>query len=451
MTAARDLSKLGNQNALKVDTTNTRVGVNSTSPDSTLDVGGEIIVGSGASINTAGEAVFIGVVTSVGLHVSGSDITGVGTQGIDIAAKGLVIAGISTFYDDVLIKAGGLDVVGVITSNNKVVATGLDIGTAGVDIDGQTDLDELVVAGVATFSAAIDAYSIDLDGQADLDEVVVAGVSTFSAYPSIDADNEIQVGTAIQLGKAGFVTALGLDISTGGVDIDGQTNLDELVVAGVSTFSAAIDAYSIDLDGQADLDEVVVAGVATFSAAIDANSTSDFANTLNVSGGTFQIGTGVTIAAVAGFATFSSGVKLKSGDGGVLSEGISSVTAGFDNTSDLNLDNGMVHYTSDALAGNANTLNITSSAGINTSMAVNDMIVVTGITSVSSTSHYVNALTIDHNPPRQISWVGGAAPTEGGSTGFDTYTFTIWKTGNGGGGVTSGQFMVIANHTTTTA
>ena len=42
----------------------------------------------------------------------------------------------------------------------------------------------------------------------------VAGVSTFSAkavfntaYPSIDADNEIQVGTAIQLGKAGVITA----------------------------------------------------------------------------------------------------------------------------------------------------------------------------------------------------------------------------------------------------
>ena len=162
MTAARDLSKLGNQNALKVDTTNTRVGVNSTSPDSTLDVGGEIIVGSGASINTSGEAVFIGVVTSVGLHVSGSDITGVGTQGIDIAARGLVIAGVSTFYgtssfaDDVKVTAGGLDVVGVITSNNKVVATGLDISTAGVDIDGQTDLDELQVAGVSTFSADVD-------------------------------------------------------------------------------------------------------------------------------------------------------------------------------------------------------------------------------------------------------------------------------------------------------
>ena len=246
--------------------------------------------------------------------------------------------------------------------------------------------------------------------------VVTAGVSTFTPYPAIDANEEVQVGTAIQLGKAGIVTALGLDISTGGVDIDGQLDADELVVAGVATFSAAIDA----------------------------NSTSDFADTLNVSGGTFKIGTGVTIAAVAGLATFSSGVKLTAGDGGLLSEGISSVTAGFDNTSDLNLDDGMVHYTSDAIAGNANTLNLTSSAGINTAMGVNDMIVVTGITSVSSTSHYVNELTIDHNKVRQISWVGGAAPTEGGSTGFDVYTFTVWKTGNA-------QFMVIANQTTTTA
>ena len=370
---------IGTQGAgITVDNTNKRLGVDQSSPVSTFQVGESFNVTSA------------GIITAAGINVTGSSITGVGTQGLNVQAQSITVAGISTFADDVRVLAGGLDVVGVVTSNNKVVATGLDIGTAGVDIDGQTDLDELQVAGVSTFSAK-------------------AVFNT--AYPSIDADNELQVGTAIQLGKAGIVTALGLDISTGGVDIDGQTDLDELVVAGVTTAS----------------------------------------NNVNVSGGTITVGTGITIAAVAGLATFSSGVKLKAGGGGVLCEGISSVTAGFDNTSDLNLDNGMVHYTSDALAGNANTLNITSSVGINTAMAVNDMIVVTGITSVSSTSHYVNAITIDHNPPRQISWVGGTAPTAGGSTGFDTYTFTIWKTGNGGGGVTSGQFMVIANHVKTTA
>ena len=232
------------------------------------------------------------------------------------------------------------------------------------------------------------------------------------------------------MGQAGIVTAVGLNIATGGVDIDGQTDLDELQVAGVATFSAAIDAYSIDLDGQADLDEVVIAGVTTAS------------NNVNVSGGTITIGTGITVAAIAGFGTFSKGVKL--GKGGLLVEGISSVSAGFDNTSDLNLDDGMVQYTNDALAGNANTLNLTSSVGINTAMALNEMIIVTGITSVSSTSHYVNALTIDNVKARNICWIGGAAPTEGGSAGFDVYTFNVWKTGDK-------MFNVIANHVTCTA
>ena len=103
----------------------------------------------------------------------------------------------------------------------------------------------------------------------------------------------------------------------------------------------------------------------------------------------------------------------------------------------------MVHFTSDNLAGNANTLNITSSVGINTAMALNEMIVVTGITSVNSTSHYVNALTIDHKT-QIVSWIGGEAPSEGGSTGFDVYTFNIWKTGNA-------MFNVVANHVTCTA
>jgi len=324
MTRARELSKLGNPNVIAVDSSN-NIGIGSTTPDAKVDLGGEFIVGSGASITTAGEAVFAGVVTATSFSGSGANLTGVGTQGIDVSAKGLVIAGISTFYDDVLIKAGGLDVVGVVTSNNKVVATGLDIGTAGVDIDGQTDLDELVVAGVSTFSA------------------------------NVKVDN------------------------------------------GCNT---------------------------------------------NLVNGTVTVGTGITISATAGFGTFSKGVKL--GKGGLLVEGISSVSAGFDNTSDLNLDDGMVHYTNDALAGNANTLNLTSSVGVNTAMALNEMIVVTGITSVSNTSHYVNDLTIDNVKPRNICWVGGAAPTEGGSTGFDVYTFTIWKTGNS-------MFNVIANQTTTTA
>ena len=391
MTRARDLSKLANANVLSVDSSN-NIGIGSTTPDAKLDVAGEILVGTSASISSSGEAVFAGVVTS------STGFSGIGT-GVSINAAGgalqrVMLGNATSGVANTMANTGSLywnDNTSTLYASNVNIS-----GTMTTEDTQNTDAVGLVTAGLGLRATKGGI-------------VITAGVSTFTAI--VDANEEVQVGTAIQLGRAGIVTALGLDISTGGVDIDGQIDLDEVVIAGVTTAS----------------------------------------NNVNVSGGTITVGTGITIAAVAGLATFSSGVKLTAGDGGLLSEGISSVTAGFDNTSDLNLDNGMVHYTSDAIAGNANTLNITSSVGINTAMAVNDMIVVTGITSVSSTSHYVNALTIDHNPPRQISWVGGAAPTEGGSTGFDTYTFTIWKTGNGGGGVTSGQFMVIANHTTTTA
>ena len=392
MTRARELSKLGNANVISADSDN-NVGIGSTTPTGKLDVvGGDLIVGTSASISSSGEAVFAGVVTS------STGFSGIGT-GVSINAAGgalqrVMLGNATSGVANTMANTGSLywnDNTSTLYASNVNIS-----GTMTTEDTQNTDAVGLVTAGLGLRATKGGI-------------VITAGVSTFTAI--VDANEEVQVGTAIQLGRAGIVTALGLDISTGGVDIDGQIDLDEVVIAGVTTAS----------------------------------------NNVNVSGGTITVGTGITIAAVAGLATFSSGVKLTSGGGGVLCEGISSVTAGFDNTSDLNLDNGMVHYTSDAIAGNANTLNITSSVGINTAMAVNDMIVVTGITSVSSTSHYVNALTIDHNPPRQISWVGGAAPTEGGSTGFDTYTFTIWKTGNGGGGVTSGQFMVIANNTTTTA
>ena len=387
MTRARELSKLANANILSVDSSN-NIGIGSTTPDAKLDVAGEVLVGTSASISSAGEAVFVGVVTSsTGFSGIG---TGVSIQGLTATSaleKVVLSAGAQGGIANTMATSGSLYWN---NSTSTLYATNVNVsGTMTTEDVANTDATGIVTAGLG-FRATKGGL------------VVTAGVSTFTPYPAIDANEEVQVGTAIQLGKVGIVTALGLDISTGGVDIDGQTDLDEVVVAGVITAS----------------------------------------NNVNVSGGTITVGTGITVAAVAGFGTFSKGVKL--GKGGLLVEGISSVSAGFDNTSDLNLDDGMIHYTNDALAGNANTLNLTSSVGINTSMALNEMIVVTGITSVSSTSHYVNALTIDSVKPRNICWIGGAAPTAGGSAGFDVYTFNVWKTGNS-------MFNVIANQVTCTA
>ena len=244
-------SGIGSEGAvIQVDNSNKRLGVGTDTPLAMLQVG------SGVSVY--GDS---GIVSATTYYGSGASLTGIAATD-HVSTFDLVVAGIATFHNDVRVTAGGLDVVGVVTSNNKVVATGLDIGTAGVDIDGQTDLDELVVAGVATFSAGVDISTggVDIDGQLDVDELQVAGVSTFSAkavfntaYPSIDADNEIQVGTAIQLGKAGVITATSFEGS--GANLTGVSAGLSLKQAG-SWISAGTAATTVNFASGATITNV---------------------------------------------------------------------------------------------------------------------------------------------------------------------------------------------------
>ena len=110
-------------------------------------------------------------------------------------------------------------------------------------------------------------------------------------------------------------------------------------------------------------------------------------------------------------------------------------------TGTVNLDNGMVQYNSSNLGGTSNTLDIISSAGINTSMATGDMMAVTCMTAVNASTAYVNNITIDGIAATE-TWVGGSAPTDGGSSGVDIYAFNIVKTADA-------TFLVVANQTKT--
>ena len=153
------------------------------------------------------------------VNVSGT-MTTEDTQNVD--SVGLVTAGLGFRAT----KGGAVITAGIVT------APGLDISTDGVDIDGQTDLDELQVAGVSTFSAK-------------------AVFNT--AYPSIDADNEIQVGTAIQLGKAGVITATSFEGS--GANLTGVSAGLSLKQAG-SWISAGTAATTVNFASGATITNV---------------------------------------------------------------------------------------------------------------------------------------------------------------------------------------------------
>ena len=207
MTRARELSKLGNANVISADSDN-NVGIGSTTPTGKLDVvGGDLIVGTSASISSSGEAVFAGVVTS------STGFSGIGT-GVSINAAGgalqrVMLGNATSGVANTMANTGSLywnDNTSTLYASNVNIS-----GTMTTEDTQNTDAVGLVTAGLGLRATKGGI-------------VITAGVSTFTAI--VDANEEVQVGTAIQLGRAGIVTALGLDISTGGVDIDGQTDLD---------------------------------------------------------------------------------------------------------------------------------------------------------------------------------------------------------------------------------
>ena len=149
----------------------------------------------------------------------------------------------------------------------------------------------------------------------------------------------------------------------------------------------------------------------------------------------------ITVADIAGIGlnltglTTTAGVKFNK----QIFEEVN-VTAGklSDNT-EINISNGQVHLFTTA-ESTTSTPNIMSTTGINTDMSVGESLVVTIITTANASAYSAN-ITIDSAAVTE-NWIGGSAPSEGGSSGVDIHSFTIIKTG-------SAAYTVIGNHSKT--
>ena len=285
-------------------------------------------------------------------------------------------------------------------------------------------IDDLAVGAAATVSATTESTSsttgaLVVSGGVGIAKSLFVG-GNISCAGTITYDDVTHIDAlGISTFREGInVTTGGITISGGGLDIVGLTT--GLSVSGVSTL-AAVTATTITGSGALTVTDTT-------------ESTNKDTGAIILNGGigcekNLNVGTAVTMEG-AGIATFSQGMKL--GGGNALQEKAhinttawsASVAAG-----DINLDYGMVHLNTAVLAGTGNTLNVTSSVGINTAMAVGDVISVTGITSVNATTAYVNTLQIDHTAVA-VAWVGGSTPSAGGSAGYDSYSFNIIKTAN---------------------
>ena len=193
MTRARELSKLINANSFSVDS-DYNVGINSTSPDVKLDVGGAVLV---TGISTFENTTQSTSPTTGALVISG----GVGIAKSLNVGGNLSVAGTIT-YDDVT----NIDSVGIVTAQS-----GVEFGVSGV---GGT----VTAVGNATFAGIVTAS----DGR------LIAGVGINSAGTTIGTG--ITTLNFIGTGNTFAVNGTTMDISiqgggAGGAELDVTASL----------------------------------------------------------------------------------------------------------------------------------------------------------------------------------------------------------------------------------
>jgi len=194
-------------------------------------------------------------------------------------------------------NAGGL------TGSPSIIVSDID-ANGNLDVDGQTELDDVNVSGITTFAGAIDAKgNLDVDGQTELDDVNVSGITTFA-------------------GAVNF---------NGSIDVDGHTELDDVNVSGALTatsFSGSLAASNL-------------------TGALPAIDGSNLTNVTAVGTGVNIQDDGVGVGAAATVINFASGLNV------VASAGIATVTGSGGGAQSRNIVSGVT--TSIANLGIGNT------------------------------------------------------------------------------------------------
>ena len=232
------------------------------------------------------------------------------------------------------------------------------------------------------------------------------------------------------------------------------------------TFGAEIVA-GVGLTGAGGINITGIATAASFSGNLTGNVTgnADTATTAtnaqgltgspNISVGTITATGNVSIGGTltyedvtnidsVGIITARSGLKVSSGGasfvGPLTERAVVSATA-LSADDFCNVDSGLFHYRTANLGGTANNLRLNSNVGFNTIMATGDVMNFTLAHNVNATTAYVNNIFIE-GVAQTENWVGGSAPSDGGGSGVDIYSFTIIKTA-------SNTYTVIGNQTKT--
>ena len=230
-----------------------------------IDADDFISVGNNIHLGNAG------VITATSFVGSGAALTGIdataikdsgGNVKIQAQASGAIHTGISTFDtikvgSGVTIESNGqATFTGIVTfgsgsttiDNNVVnVGTALTLGhTQGLQFHTQNlhsqgfEINQINASGIVTattFKGNGDFVELNVDGHTNLDNVNIAGVTSTTGVFVINAGTQSTNKTTGALRVAGGA-GIQKNVNVGGdLDVDGHTELDNVNIAGVATFS----------------------------------------------------------------------------------------------------------------------------------------------------------------------------------------------------------------------
>jgi len=127
---------------------------------------------------------------------------------------------------------------------------------------------------------------------------------------------------------------------------------------------------------------------------------------------------------VGGMSTFQ-GCDFDGGE--ILKEKVNIVAGKLSDNEDINLSDGMVHFftTTETGISTAN-IRISASETLDNSMSTGDTAALTIFTTAAAAG-YSTCVNVD-GTYNVVKWLGGNAPSSGGSSGNDVYTYQIIKT-----------------------
>ena len=298
-----------------------------------------------------------------------------------------------------------------------------------------------LVGGAADFPNGLTATTVTTTGN-----VSVGGTLTYDDVTNIDSVGIVTAGKGFRATTGGIIVTAGVGTYKGDVEFHGNQGVTSVSFDQSDNSLKFVDDAKLKLGTGGDLE--IYHSNNNWNYITSPNNRNLSINPVTSEAGIQVYANGGVqlfydnskiIETVSSGASVYGSLKLQNG---LLRENVNRNTSAAANAATaLNLDNGMVHWFTTNLGAANVKMNVVSGVGINTDMAIGDMISVTIMTAVNSTSNFIEQVRVDGveaSAGVTTYWTGGSAPTNGGGSGVDTYAFNIVKTA-------SARYDMIAN------